>query len=312
VSGRALVTGGAGFAGRHLCALLRERGWEVSAPAREELELLDAAAVADWVAAGRPDAVFHLAALASVPAAWEAPRETLVENLEVTLSVLEAVRTRAPEARVLIAGSGEVYGPPERLPVDESAPLRPQNPYAVSKAACDLLAGQYADAHGLAVVRTRAFNHAGPGQSDLYVVGTIARQVAEAEASGAAEVHLRTGSPDSARDFTDVRDVVRGYLAALELDPGAYNVCSGRGISVREIVETVRGLTGLPVRHEIDPARVRTTDVPAIVGSAARLQERTGWRPEIPFERTVADALDAWRATVAGLGSARSPATARE
>jgi GDP-4-dehydro-6-deoxy-D-mannose reductase len=299
VSGRALVTGGHGFVGRHLCALLRERGWEVSAPAREEVELLDAAEAAALVGRSAPDAVFHLAAQASVSSAWEAPRETLLENLETTLNVLEAVRVHAPGARVLLAGTGEIYGRPERLPVTEDAPLRPQNPYAVSKAACDLLAGQYADVQGLAVVRTRAFNHAGPGQSDLYVVGTITRQVAEAEARGDAEIELRTGNPDSGRDFTDVRDVVRAYLDALELAPGPYNVCSGRPVTVREIIATVSRLTELPVRHEIDDARLRAGDVPEIVGSAERLRAGTGWAPEIPFERTVADALDAWRAAFA-------------
>ena len=204
-----------------------------------------------------PSVVFHLAALASVRRSWDDPRATVTENVEMTLNLLEAVRLEAPAATVVLAGSGEVYGPPERLPVDEYAPLRPQNPYAVSKAACDLLGGQYADAHGLRVVRTRAFNHAGPGQSDDYVVGTLTRQVAEAEAAGAAEVVLRTGNPDSARDFTDVRDVVRAYVAAAELDPGAYNVCSGRSLSVRELIELVRAEARLPVRHEVDPARVR-------------------------------------------------------
>jgi GDP-4-dehydro-6-deoxy-D-mannose reductase len=251
------------------------------------------------VADGRPDALFHLAAQASVPAAWEAPRDTLLENVETTLNVLEAVRSQAPQARVLIAGSGEVYGPPERNPVDEAAPLRPQNPYAVSKAACDLLAGQYADAHQMRVVRTRAFNHAGPGQSDLYVVGTITRQVAEAEAAGSAEVALRTGNPDSKRDFTDVREVVRAYLAAVDLPPGVYNVASGRSVSVRNIIALVQRLTGLAIRHEIDPERLRATDVPDIVGSAGRLRELSGWTPEIPFERTVADALEIWRGALA-------------
>ena len=136
---------------------------------------------------------------------------------------------------VLLAGSGEVYGAPARLPVDESAPLRPQNPYAVSKAACDLLGGQYADAYGLRVVRTRAFNHAGPGQSDLYVVGALSRQVAEAEAAGLAEVVIRTGNPDSLRDFTDVRDVVRAYRGHLP-PAGRLQRVLGRTASVRDVL----------------------------------------------------------------------------
>ena len=145
--------------------------------------------------------MFHLAALASVARSWRSPGETLVTNVQVTVNLLEAVRTGAPEAGVVVASSG---------------------------AACDLLAGQYADVFGIRIVRTRAFNHAGPGQSDDYVVGTLTRQVAEAEAAGTAEVVLRTGNPDSARDFTDVRDVVRAYRAAAELPAGVYNLCSGR------------------------------------------------------------------------------------
>ena len=196
---------------------------------------------------------------------------------------------------MVISGSGEIYGPPEQLPVDESARLRPQNPYAVSKAAVDLLGAQYWDAHGVRVVRMRAFNHAGPGQSDQYVLGTLTRQVAEAEAAGQDEALLRTGNAESARDFTDVRDVARAYLEAAALAPGAYNVCSGTAVTILDLIEMVRDAAEVPVRHEIDPERVRRHDVPEIRGSAARLRTRTGWRPRIPLEQTVADALDEWR-----------------
>ena len=287
----AFVTGGSGFAGRHLMELLPE----AVAPSRDELDLLDSAAVCAAVRQARPAAVFHLAALASVGRSWESPAETLTANLAMTANLLEAVRSEAPDAAVVVASSGEVYGPPARLPISEDAPLRPQNPYAVSKAACDLLAGQYADAFDMRVVRTRAFNHAGPGQRPEYVVGTLTRQVAEAEATGAAEVVLRTGNPDSARDFTDVRDVVRAYVEAAELPPGVYNVCSGRATSVRELVELVRRSTALTVRHEVDLERVRAHDVPEVRGSAERLRAACGWQPAIPLERTVADALEAWR-----------------
>jgi GDP-4-dehydro-6-deoxy-D-mannose reductase len=286
-----LVTGGSGFAGRHLTELIPD----AVAPSRDELDLLDPVAVDAAVRQARPSAVFHLAALASVGRSWEWPAETLTANLAMTANLLEAVRSEAPDAAVVVASSGEVYGPPQRLPVTEDAPLRPQNPYAVSKAACDLLAGQYADAFGLRVARPRAFNHAGPGQSQEYVVGTLTRQVAEAEAAGAAEVVLKTGNPDSARDFTDVRDVARAYVAAAELLPGVYNVCSGRATSVRELVELVRGATELSVRHEVEPRRVRAHDVREVRGSAERLRAACGWEPAIPLERTVADALEAWR-----------------
>jgi GDP-4-dehydro-6-deoxy-D-mannose reductase len=287
------VTGGGGFAGRHLLELL---GPGAVAPSRDELDLLDAEAVRRALAAAGPGVVFHLAALPSVSLSWREPAKVISENVAMTVNLLEAVRLEVPGAQVVLSGSGEVYGPPERLPVDEAAPLRPQNPYAVSKAAVDLLGAQYWDAHGVSVVRMRAFNHAGPGQSDDYVLGTLTRQVAEAEAAGVGEALLRTGNADSARDFTDVRDVVRAYVEAAALTPGAYNVCSGTAVTVRDLIELVRGAASIPVRHEIDPARVREHDVPEIRGSAARLQTRTGWVPRIPLEQTVDDALEAWRA----------------
>jgi GDP-4-dehydro-6-deoxy-D-mannose reductase len=295
VSGPPLVTGGAGFAGPHLLALLPD----AAAPPRSELDLLDDSAVSALVRELQPSAVFHLAAQASVGRSWEDPGETLRCNLDMTLNVLEGVRRGASDAPVLLVGSGEIYGAPERLPVAEDAPLRPQNPYAVSKAACDLLGGQYADAHGLRVIRTRTFNHAGPGQSDEYVVGTLTRQVAEAELAGGGEAVLRVGNLGAARDFTDVRDVVRAYAALVDLAAGAYNVCSGRSVSVSELVDLLGRVASVEVRAEVDPERVRAHEVPEIRGSASRLQEGTGWRPEIPLERTLADALATWRERLA-------------
>jgi GDP-4-dehydro-6-deoxy-D-mannose reductase len=291
--GAAFVTGGSGFVGQHLLA---ELGDGAVAPAREELDLLDGDAVRRALADARPECVFHLAAHASVARSWEDPAGVLRDNLAMTVNMLEALRQEAPDAVAVVMSSGEIYGPPERLPVDESALLRPQNPYAVSKAACDLLAGQYADAHGLRVLRMRAFNQAGPGQSDDYVVGTVTRQVAEAEAAGGGVV--RTGNPDVARDYTDVRDTVRAYVSALGVPARAYNVCSGRSATVREIIEYARRAARVEIGHEVDPARVRSHDVPEVRGSAAAIAEASGWSPAIPLEQTVADALDYWRARV--------------
>jgi GDP-4-dehydro-6-deoxy-D-mannose reductase len=287
----AFVTGGSGFAGRHLL----ERLDGAVAPTREQLDLLDLDATRAALRETAPEVVFHLAAQASVGRSWGAPAETLTANVAITANLLEAVRLEAPRARVLAISSGEIYGPPEYLPVDESAPLRPQNPYAVSKAACDLLAGQYADAHGMHVIRVRPFNHAGPGQGDNYVIGTLTRQVAAAEAAGASECVVRTGNIDSARDFTDVRDVTRAYVDAAALAPGVWNVASGRSTSVRELIKLVRAAASIPVRHELDPAKVRVTDVPDVRGTAERLRVATGWTPEIPLNQTVVDALNDWR-----------------
>jgi GDP-4-dehydro-6-deoxy-D-mannose reductase len=199
---------------------------------------------------------------------------------------------------VLAAGSGEQYGPvpEERLPVSEDEPFRPQNPYAVSKAAADLLAGFYADAHGLRVVRTRAFNHAGPGQSDAYVVSAFARQIADAERGGSGELLLETGNLAPRRDFCDVRDVVRAYWLAVERgEPAIYNVCSGVSVPVADILARLAAHTELRVEQRTDPSRLRKHEVMDIRGSHERLSGATGWQPEIPLDRTLADTLDWWR-----------------
>jgi GDP-4-dehydro-6-deoxy-D-mannose reductase len=291
--GASFVTGASGFVGRHLIAALGDG--PVVAPSREALDLLEAEAVAAAVAEASPAAVFHLAAQASVGRSWEAPAEVMGENILTTLNVLEAVRRGAPDATVVVASSGEIYGPPERLPIDEEAALRPQNPYAVSKAACDLLARQYADAHGLRVVRLRSFNQAGPGQSSDYVVGTITEQIADAERRGDPEAVVETGNPDAKRDFIDVRDAARAYVAATDASPGAYNVCSGEAVSVRHLVGLAAAVARVPVRHVVRSNRMRGHDVPEVRGSAARLAGESGWRPSIPLAQTVEDALDALR-----------------
>jgi GDP-4-dehydro-6-deoxy-D-mannose reductase len=309
---RVLITGATGFAGRHLAEHAAGAGATTTGLGRHPLEaddrpagtadhlvanLLDAREAEDAVRATAPDRVFHLAAEASVARSWEDPAGTVARNLSATVHVLEAVRRHAPEARVLVAGSGEEYGVPDRLPVDEHHPLRPRNPYAVGKAAAELAAGFYADSHGLHVVRTRSFNHAGPRQTTTYVVASLARQVAAAEAGGSDEgAEIVTGNTEVRRDFTDVRDVVRAYWQALEdAGPGVYNVCSGRSVAVSEILRTLVEEARTAVTSRVDPALLRENDVMEIVGSHARLTDATGWEPEIPLEQTLRDTLDWFR-----------------
>jgi GDP-4-dehydro-6-deoxy-D-mannose reductase len=296
---RVLITGGTGFAGRPLAELCRAEGDEVTALGSAHADLTDAAATDRAVEQAQPERVFHLAARASVGDSWGDPRGTLDANVASTFNVLDAVRRLAPGARVLVAGSGEVYGPvpPERQPITETEPFRPQNPYAVSKAATDVLAGFFADAHGLHVVRTRAFNHAGPGQDDRYVVAAFAKQIAEAEARGEASLELLTGDLRPRRDFTDVRDVARAYRLALEqAPPGVYNVARGEATSIADILSALARQARLEVQQRTDPERLRATEVMEIRGSHEQLTAATGWRPEIALERTLGDALDGWRA----------------
>ena len=295
---RVLITGGTGFAGRHLTALCREHGAQVVSVGSGDGDLTDAAAADALVRDARPERLFHLAAAASVAESWEQPRETIEANFGSTFNVLDAVRRHAPDARVLVVGSGEAYGPVplERQPVREDEPFRPQNPYAVSKAACDELAGFFADAYGLHVVRTRGFNQAGPGQSDRYVVAAFARQIAEAEAAGRAAVEVLTGDLRPRRDFSDVRDVVRAYLALLEhAPPGAYNVCSAEAVSIADILAGLARHTPVQVKQRTDPGRLRPVELMEIRGSHDALTHATGWRPKIELDRTLADTLEALR-----------------
>lgn len=227
---------------------------------------------------------------------WRDPGRTLRDNVALALNLLEAVRHEAPGATVVAVASGEVYGAPARLPVDESAPLRPQNPYAVSKASADLLAGFFADAHALRVIRARAFNHAGPGQEPTYAVASFARQVAEAADAGEDPVRIVTGNPDTRRDYTDVRDVVRAYrLLAERAEPGVYNVCSGRTASSGELVALLAEAAGVGLDHVVDPALLRPHEVMELRGSYEALRAATGWQPEIPLERTLRATLAWWR-----------------
>ena len=292
--GPAFVTGGGGFAGRHLLELLAGEGWKSQAPSSSEVDLLDRPRLTEALRVSAPAAVFHLAAFSSPRLSWEQPERALLTNIEMTLNLLEACRVAAPGASIVIVGSGQAYGEPDDMPITEEARLEPRNPYAVSKAACDMLGHQYATAHGLRVVRLRSFNHSGPGQSDDYVLSSLARQVAEAELAG-RDALLRTGDLSSQRDFTDVRDVVRAYVLAASLEPGAYNVCSGQCVSIAELVDLLRAEARVQVRQENDPARMRRNEPAALRGSHDRLTAAAGWEPQLPLERTVRDTLDWWR-----------------
>ena len=294
---RALVTGASGFAGRHLVAECAAAGDVVVEASRAaDVDLLEPERARAAVAEARPEVVYHLAALAHVGASWKDPAGYLARNVALALNVLEAVRAQAPGALVLVVGSGEVYGPPATLPVTEEAPLRPQNPYAVSKAAADLLAGFYADAHGLRVIRARPFNHVGPGQEPSYAIASFARQAAAAVEAGRNPIRIVTGTLESRRDYTDVRDVVRAYRRLAErAEPGTYNVCSGRTASGRELLEALAVATGARVEHQVDPGLLRAHEVMEVRGSPKRLRRATGWEPEIPLERTLADTVAWWR-----------------
>lgn len=307
---RVLVTGASGFAGRYLARACADAGEEVVGLSRRgsmggggagrgiPVDLLDGASVRAAVADVRPDVVYHLAALTSVGRSWEDPAETVESNVASAVNLLEALRLEAPAARVLWASTCEVYGPPTCLPVTEDAPVAPANPYAVSKASGDLLAAVYAEAHGLEVIRARPFNHAGPGQHSIFILSSLARQAASARLAGLGSLRILTGNPETRRDFTDVRDVVRAYRLLVERGlAGVYNVCSGRSVSAAEQVDLVAELIApIAVEHVVDPERVRAHEVMDLRGSHERLSAATGWEPSIPLRQTMADTIAWWEA----------------
>lgn len=262
------------------------------------LDLTRASEVCDVVADARPDLIFHLAAQAAVPLSWEDPESTIINNIVGQLNVLKAVLTCGIGARILVVGSNEEYGRPlpEELPIKETNPLRPCNPYAVSKVAQDMMGYQYFASHSVQCVRVRPFNHIGPRQSDAFVTAAFARQVAEAEAGLRPSV-LKCGNLTAQRDFTDVRDMVRGYYLALTKgEPGeVYNLGSGRSVPIQAVLDFFLSRSKVAIRVEQDSSCFRPIDVAESVCDFSKIRERTGWEPRIPLEQSLADVLEYWR-----------------
>lgn len=311
-----LITGMHGFAGRALAdLLLRETDWRIAGVSRTsqpppsdarlswiQLDLTNRDGVLRLIGELRPDAIVHMAAQTHVPTSWEAPWDTFEQNVHPQLSIFQAVLAARINPRILVVTSNEVYGAPQshELPFRESQPFRPNNPYAVSKAAQDLMARQYHISHNLDVCVARPFNHFGPGQAPRFVIPGFAQQLAEINA-GLREPVMRLGNMAAQRDFTDVRDVVRAYLSILRSGQSgcAYNVCSGAPRSIQLVLDTMLLLAGLQVEQVSDPSKFRPIDTPVSFGDHALLTGAAGWQPEIPFETTLADVLEEARAQVA-------------
>lgn len=290
---RAFVTGGHGFVGTWLCRHLEAQGDEVVAPTAA-VDVTDQGAVAGAMAAAEPEVVYHLAGLAHVGGSWARPDEYLRVNTFGTLQVLEAARRCAPVPRVVLVGSADVYGASvsDDRPIGEDTPLRPVSPYAASKAAAEMVGLHAHFGRHVPVVIARAFNHAGPGQSPAFVVAGIAQRIVAAVASGAGTLSVGNLSPR--RDLTDVRDVVRAYrLLAERGQPGeAYNVCSGRAVSVEEVVRRMLALAGAGLELVTDPELVRPVDAPVLCGDPSKLRAATGWEPEHSLDDTLRAVLD--------------------
>lgn len=312
---RTLVTGITGFVGSHLAEYLLKQGAQVYGTIRNrsrldhirhmlddihlvECELRDYFSVRNMLEQVRPNLIFHLAAQSFVPTSWNSPMDTISNNIAGQINIFEAMKSLGLDCKIQIANSSEEYGyvEPTEVPIKESNPIRPLSPYAVSKVAQDYLGYQYYKSFGLKVVRTRTFNHTGPRRGENFVTSNFAMQIAAIE-KGKKPPILYVGNLQAKRDFTDVRDVVRAYWLALEKgDPGeCYNIASGTCYSIEDMLNMLRSLSPVKIEVEVDPERLRPSDVEILLGDYSKFHQKTGWRPEIPFQKTLEDLLNYWR-----------------
>lgn len=316
---RVLITGVTGFVGPHLADfLLRDEHAMIHGIYRDEhsltrlgdsihkillhpCDLTDPVAVQNTLVSARPDIIFHLAAHSDVARSWAEPAHTFQSNVLGSIHLFEAIRKAKLDPVVHIACSSEQYGlvKKEDLPVNEATAFSPLSPYAVSRVTVDLLGYQYFKSFGMKIIRTRAFNHTGPGQTERFVCSRFAKHIAEIE-KGIIPPILRVGNLDAVRDFTDVRDIVRAYaLSVMHGKPGeVYVIASGLGRSIKEVLAMLLSLARVPIHVETDSTLLRPSDVPALYGDSTKFREATGWKPEWSFEETLRDLLNYWRERV--------------
>jgi GDP-4-dehydro-6-deoxy-D-mannose reductase len=315
---RALITGVTGFAGSHLAEYLLAHtdlevwGTDISsndrniAQIRDDVHLTvgdmsDRATASEIVSKANADYIFHLAAQAFVPLSWSDPWQTMANNIRAQLNILQILASSGARPRLLVVGSADEYGMvrPDELPISETAPLRPYSPYAVSKIAQDMLGYQYFASHALSIVRVRPFNHIGARQNPSFVTSDFAKQIAEIE-QGRRKPSLAVGNLDAERDFTDVRDMVRGYHLALEEgeDGEVYNLGAERAYSIQEVLDLLLSMSEAQIEVVEDPARLRPSDVPVVVSDCSKFRQQTGWRATISLRDSLAAVLDYWRRRV--------------
>jgi GDP-4-dehydro-6-deoxy-D-mannose reductase len=315
---KVLVTGITGFAGSHLADYILEHHpdvqlygiyrWRSRTENIEhvkdrfvnlECDLRDANNVRTVLRTICPDRIFHLAAQSFVPSSWRAPSESLDTNIIGQVNILEAIKDLGLDPWIQLACSSEEYGMvyESEVPIKETNPLRPLSPYAVSKVGQDFLGYQYYMSYGMKIVRTRGFNHTGPRRGDVFVCSDFAKQIVLIEKERREPV-IFVGNLDAKRDFTDVRDMVRAYWMSLDgaCKPGeVYNICSGKCWTIQEVLDMLIRFAQVDIRIEKDPARIRPSDVPILLGDNSRFCRATGWRPDISFEQTLMDILNYWR-----------------
>ena len=311
-----LITGITGFVGSYMAEHALAHGAEVYGSIRWrsrsdnidhlrarvtliDCDLRDLSSVRTLLETVSPTHVIHLAAQSFVGTSWKTPAETYTTNVLAQVNLLEGLRNLKLSPRFLVVGSSEEYGfvADDELPIKETNPLRPLSPYAVSKVAQDLMGYQYFKSYGMPIVRSRAFNHEGPRRGDVFVTSNFARQVAEIEA-GLRDPVIFVGDLTPRRDYSDVRDIVRGYWTLVERgEPGeVYNLCSGKSWPIQRVLDFLLEHSEVKkIEVRTDPARLRPSDVMVLEGDPSKVEKATGWRVEIPFERTLTDLLAYWR-----------------
>lgn len=314
---RVLITGITGFAGSHLAdyilahhpdvevyGIIRWRSRRENIQHIEEkialfeADLKDVISLEKCLAEIKPDRIFHLAAQSFVPTSWKCPAETFTINAVGQINLFEAILSLKLDPKIHVAGSSEEYGlvQSEELPMRETNPLRPLSPYAVSKVAQDLLAWQYFKSYGLRTVRTRGFNHTGPRRGEVFICSNFAKQIAEIE-KGKRDSVIYVGNLEARRDFSDVRDIVRGYWLCLEKgeEGEVYNIGSGKNYTMQAVLDMLLSMSKVNVKVQIDSRRIRPSDVPVLLADSSKFRKLTGWKPEIPLRESLQDLLDYWR-----------------
>jgi GDP-4-dehydro-6-deoxy-D-mannose reductase len=307
---RILITGGTGFVGSYLVRFLKSADAKIVVVSSEEPKIREAGVeycrvdirnldeIQAAFRAAKPNQVFHLAGVSSVARSWDNPRLAFDVNVVGSYNVFETALCLPFSPRILNVSTSQVYAP-SSSPLTETSQLAPDNPYAATKAMAELLMVQYKKCANGGVITARAFNHTGPGQSPDFVLPSFAKQFAEVEAGLCAPL-LKVGNINVKRDFTDVRDVVAAYCELLDkgMAGESYNVCSGRSILLADVVKLLQENCKVRVKIEVEADRVRSSDVPELVGDPRKLQMATGWSHKIPLETTLKDLQDYWRVEV--------------
>jgi len=312
-----LITGFSGFVSKHFLDYLNKYepgaavfGIDICRPSFNladyrslsiqfaKIDLLDKEALAKCFAAFQPNYIVHLAAASSVAYSWQEPAISFRNNTNVFLSLLEAIRKSGGDVKVLSVGSSEVYGnvPKKMLPIKEITPLNPLSPYAVARVAQEMISRVYVDNFHLKIVMTRSFNHIGPGQKDIFVISSFAKQMVEAKKKGLNKGQIVTGDVSIIRDFLDVRDVVRAYSSILKRGESGevYNVCGGQGVVLRDVIEKIADIVGIKVTIKVNKELIRPSDNKIIIGSSNKIKHDLGWKPEISLERSLQDITRYW------------------